>query len=125
MGIGGAGFLESLDLAERVSDKSSRRRQGGLALSAGAGAWTLLASTPYRVASITVSWAARVEKLADYAREVSPPPPSLLIFYSGSLGNCPEYMKVGREIGKSSKFTNVSSLTFCMIVVGIVFSEIL
>ena len=61
--------LESLDLAERVEDKSARRRQG-LSLSPGAGAWTLLAATPCRLTSITVTWAGRIEKAAERAREV-------------------------------------------------------
>ncbi|CAM9523888.1 unnamed protein product, partial [Laminaria digitata] len=66
---GGAGaVLESLDLADRSSDKGARKRQG-LALSACAGAWTLLAATPRRVTSITVTWAGRIEKAAQRARE--------------------------------------------------------
>lgn len=62
-------MLESLDLADRSSDKAGRKRQG-LALSACAGAWTLLAATPRRVTSITVTWAGRMEKAAQRAREV-------------------------------------------------------
>lgn len=61
--------MESLDLAERVEDKSAKRRQG-LSLSPGAGAWTLLAATPCRLTSITVTWAGRIEKAAESARQV-------------------------------------------------------
>lgn len=61
--------MESLDLAERVEDKTARRRQG-LSLSVGAGAWTLLAATPCRLTSITVTWAGRIEVAAQRAREV-------------------------------------------------------
>eukprot|EP00752_Nemacystus_decipiens_P007409 g6627.t1 len=60
--------LESLDLAERVEDKGARRRQG-LSLSPGSGAWTLLAATPCRLTSITVTWAGRIEGAAERARE--------------------------------------------------------
>ncbi|CAN0110435.1 unnamed protein product, partial [Ectocarpus sp. 8 AP-2014] len=61
--------LESLDLAERVEDKTARRRQG-LSLSAGGSAsWTLLAATPCRVASVTVTWAGRIQRAAERARE--------------------------------------------------------
>lgn len=62
--------FESLDLAERLTDKSSRRRQEGLALSAGDAPWTLLAATPCRLTSISVTWASRVEKAAEHAKEV-------------------------------------------------------
>ena len=65
----GGGVLESLDLADRSSDKGTRKSQG-LSLSACAGAWTLLAATPRRVASVTVTWAGRIEKAAQRAREV-------------------------------------------------------
>ncbi len=62
-------MLESLDLAERVQDKTAKRRQG-LSLSAGAGAWTLLAATPCRLTSVTVMWAGRIQRAAERAREV-------------------------------------------------------
>ncbi|CAM9141013.1 unnamed protein product [Pylaiella littoralis] len=60
--------LESLDLAERVTDKTARRRQG-LSLSVSAGAWTFLAATPCRLTSITVTWAGRIEMAAQRARQ--------------------------------------------------------
>lgn len=61
--------MESLDLADRSSDKGTKKSQG-LSLSACAGAWTLLAATPRRVTSVTVTWAGRIEKTAQRAREV-------------------------------------------------------
>ncbi|CAM9634469.1 unnamed protein product, partial [Scytosiphon promiscuus] len=61
--------LESLDLAERVYEDKSARRRKGLSLSKGAGPWTLLAATPCRLTSITVTWAGRIERAAEHARE--------------------------------------------------------
>ncbi|CAN0402891.1 unnamed protein product, partial [Ectocarpus fasciculatus] len=72
--VGGGGetsgaVLESLDLAERVEDKTARRRQGLSLSTGGSGSWTLLAATPCRVASITVTWAGRIQRAAERARE--------------------------------------------------------
>lgn len=62
--------FESLDLAERASDDSTRRKQG-LTLTLGFGPWSLLVATPYRVTSIVVQWASEVSLAASSAREVS------------------------------------------------------